>query len=214
MTNIEIRADDSVHIEGYVNAVERDSKIINIPNVGRCVEQIRAGAFEQALKAAPDVLILENHDTSRKLGSIKEGNLKLYEDNIGLRAITDIKDRDIAEKARLGKIRGWSFGFICSDEETEQRADNVPRRIVKALSLSEVSLIDGDNIPCYKGTLVEVRSEGDIIERRDNADEISVTEEKKPDYSYFDTVIRYHELTDKDFIHRSDREEKTSGEPV
>ena len=45
MTNIEIRADDSVHIEGYVNAVERDSKIINIPNVGRCVEQIRAGGF-------------------------------------------------------------------------------------------------------------------------------------------------------------------------
>ena len=80
MTNIEIRADDSVHIEGYVNAVERDSNIINIPNVGRGVEQIRAGSFEQALKTAPDVLILENHDTSRKLGSIKEGNLKLYED--------------------------------------------------------------------------------------------------------------------------------------
>ena len=181
---------------------------------GAALNRYARGAFEQALKTAPDVLILENHDTSRKLGSIKEGNLKLYEDNIGLRAITDIKDRDIAEKARLGKIRGWSFGFKCNDEETEQRADNVPRRIVKALSLSEVSLIDGDNIPCYNGTLVEVRSEGDIIERRDHNDEIHVTEEEKPDYSYFDAVIRYHELTDKDFIHRSDREEKTSGEPV
>lgn len=162
----EIRGNDSVHIEGYVNAVERDSKIINVPSVGRCVEQIKAGAFGNALRAAPDVAILENHDFSRKLGSISEGNLKLYEDNIGLRAVADITDPDTADKARRGLLKGWSFGFVCTDSEIEKRADNVPRRIVKGMSLSEVSLIDGAFTPCYSGTLVEVRSEGDIVEYR------------------------------------------------
>lgn len=209
MIKIEVRADDSVHIEGYVNAVERDSKVINVPSVGKCVEQIRAGAFENALNTAPDVLILENHNTARRLGSIKDGNLKLYEDNIGLRAIADISDNDIAEKARHGEIRGWSFGFICTDQEIEQRSGNVPRRIVKALSLSEVSLIDGNNIPCYKGTLVEVRAEGDIdiLEYRDGieestelvstnpGDDVENRAEETFDYdSYYDAVLRYLEL--------------------
>lgn len=194
MIKIEIRADDSVHIEGYVNAVERDSRIINVPTVGKCVEQIRAGAFENALNSAPDVLILENHNAARRLGSISEGNLKLYEDSIGLRAIADISDKDIAGKARRRELRGWSFGFICNDSEIEERAGNVPRRIVKALSLSEVSLIDGANVPCYNGTLVEVRAEGDIIEYRDCIEEnIETRTEEVPDYSYYDDVIRYHE---------------------
>ena len=47
---IELRADNSVHIEGYVNAVERDSNIINVPSVGRCVEQIRAGGVRQGAR--------------------------------------------------------------------------------------------------------------------------------------------------------------------
>lgn len=200
---IEIRADNSVHIEGYVNAVERDSNIINVPSVGRCVEQIRAGAFTQALNSGADVDILENH--SRKLGSISQGNLSLHEDNIGLRASTDITDADIVGKARRGELKGWSFGFVCTDSEIEKRAGNVPRRIVKALSLSEVSLIDGAYKPCYNGTLVEVRSEGDIIEYRGGIDdkiETNSTEiendveerSEKVDYSYYDALLRYHEL--------------------
>ena len=220
---IEIRADNTVHIEGYVNAVERDSNIINVPSVGRCVEQIRAGVFDKALSSGADVSILENHDNSRRLGSISEGNLKLYEDNIGLRAIADIVDADIADKARRKMLKGWSFGFICTENEIEQRAGNVPRRIVKGMMLSEVSLIDGDYKPCYNGTLVEVRSEGNFIEYRAGIDETvevnTPTESadtstdaeiapvdstadgedvenraEEPDYSYYDAMLRYLEL--------------------
>lgn len=220
---IEIRADNTVHIEGYVNAVERDSNIINVPSVGRCVEQIRAGVFDKALSSGADVSILENHDNSRRLGSISEGNLKLYEDNIGLRASADITDIEIVGKARRGELKGWSFGFICTDSEIEQRAGNVPRRIVKGMSLSEVSLIDGDYKPCYNGTLVEVRSEGNFIEYRAGIDETvevntptesvdtstdaenapvdSTTDgetvenrSETPDYSYYDAMLRYLEL--------------------
>ena len=195
---IEIRADNSVHIEGYVNAVERDSNIINVPSVGRCVEQIRAGAFGQALSSGADVAILENHDTARKLGSTSQGNLKLCEDNIGLRASADITDADIAGKARRGELKGWSFGFICTDSEIEQRAGNVPRRIVKELSLSEVSLIDGAYKPCYNGTLVEVRSEGNFMEYRSGVEgpiETIIEERAEEiDYSYYDALLRYCEL--------------------
>lgn len=49
--DIEIRADGTLHIEGYVNAVERDSKMVICPECGKCVEQIRAGAFGEALRA-------------------------------------------------------------------------------------------------------------------------------------------------------------------
>ena len=198
---VEVRA-DSVHIEGYVNAVERDSKIIDVQTIGKCVEQIRAGAFEQSLRDGEDVAILENHDINRKLGSVKEGNLKLYEDTIGLRAAADIYDNDIIDKARRGLIKGWSFGFVCKDDKVENRADNVPRRIVKALELKEVSLIDGNMMPCYAGTLVEVRgaepvewrdSEA-VVEIRAEAVENGADERAEPDYSYYDAVMQMLEL--------------------
>lgn len=219
---IEIRADNTVHIEGYVNAVERDSHIITVPSIGQCVEQIKAGVFDTALRAASDVMMLENHDETRRLGSISEGNLKLYEDNIGLRAIADIVDADIADKARRKMLKGWSFGFICTENEIEKRAGNVPRRIVKGMMLSEVSLIDGSMKPCYSGTSVEVRADGFIREFRaadDDNIEYSIldsvdtstdaenapvdstadgetveTRSEEPDYSYYDAMLRYLEL--------------------
>jgi hypothetical protein len=200
---VEVRA-DSVHIEGYVNAVERDSKIINVLPIGQCVEQIRAGAFGQALRDGVDVEILENHNFNRKLGSIAEGNLKLSEDTIGLRAAADIYDNDVIDKARRGLIKGWSFGFVCKDDKVENRADNVPRRIVNELDLKEVSLIDGNMTPCYVGTLVEVRGQ-ELVEIRDFVDdEIETVDETaegtaeeeraKPDYSYYDAVMQLLEL--------------------
>lgn len=80
---IEIRS-DSVVIDGYVNAVARDSRPMRDRVTGqRFVEQIVPGVFERALKRN-DVDLLLNHDISRKLGSTKT-NLTLYEDSIGLR---------------------------------------------------------------------------------------------------------------------------------
>ncbi|MGQ7189771.1 HK97 family phage prohead protease, partial [Escherichia sp. HC-CC] len=49
---------------------------------------------------------------NRKLGSIENGNLELYEDNIGLRAIATVTDEQVIEKARNKELRGWSFGFV------------------------------------------------------------------------------------------------------
>ena len=78
---IEIR-NDAVVIDGYVNAVARDSR--PIPSVrGKFVEQIVPKAFDRALSKSKNVDLLLNHDSNRKLGSTLEGNLELFEDNIG-----------------------------------------------------------------------------------------------------------------------------------
>ena len=47
---IELRS-DSVAIEGYVNAVERDSKPLSLGG-GIFVEKVQAGAFRRALERA------------------------------------------------------------------------------------------------------------------------------------------------------------------
>ena len=193
MLKCEIRADNTLHIEGYVNAVERDSKPVMVPSLGRCVEQVRAGVFGAALAENPDVELLENHDHSRKLGSTSDGVLTLSEDSIGLRASADISDPDMITKARTRQLKGWSFGFVTTSSEVENRADNIPRRVVTGMKLSEVSLIDGKYTPCYAGTLVEVRAVDDSAEMVEfRADEdIEIV-----DYSLGDEELRYNPYHD------------------
>lgn len=148
--------EDKVEIEGYVNAIERNSKPL-MSRIGRFIERICKGAFKKAIKRNDDVHILLNHDWNRDLGSTKQGNLELEEDNIGLHARATITDPDVVEKARKGDLVGWSFGFQDRDVEnsTEQ---GMPLRAVKDLDLFEVSILDRSRSPAYEGTLVSARS--------------------------------------------------------
>ena len=114
---------DYVEIEGYVNAIERNSKPL-MSRIGQFIERICKGAFDKALKRNDDVHILLNHDWERDLGSTKKGNLELHEDNIGLHARAKITDEEVIEKARAGQLVGWSFGF-------QDREDGVINSIEK-----------------------------------------------------------------------------------
>lgn len=150
---------DSVELDGYVNAVERLSKPLK-DRLGEFVERVKVGAFRRALERADDVRILLNHDWSRDLGGIKDGNLELHEDAIGLHARATITDKEVVEQARRGELRGWSFGF--TDRDVEQGEENgLTVRNVKDLDLYEVSLINRSRVPAYDGTLVAVRSADD-----------------------------------------------------
>lgn len=159
---IQIRA-DSVTIEGYVNAVERASKPLN-SRLGKFVEKICAGAFKRALGRAEDVRILLNHDWSKDLGGIKDGNLELEEDNIGLHARATITDPEVIKDARNGDLVGWSFGFDDVDvENSRDEETGLPFRKVKDLNLAEVSLLNRRKSPAYVGTLVNVRDDGSTV---------------------------------------------------
>lgn len=173
---INIRA-DSVEIEGYVNAIERNSKPL-WSRMGQFIERICKGAFKKALKRNDDVKILLNHDPKRELGSMKQGNLELEEDNIGLKARAIITDKEVIEKARNGDLVGWSFGF--TDREVENTIERgMPLRAVKDLNLEEVSILDRTKEPAYDGTLIMARDDDGELHFRgeDFIDDVSIREE-------------------------------------
>lgn len=171
---------DSVQISGYVNAVERKSKPL-WSRMGQFIERICKGAFKKALDRNGNVRILLNHDPNRDLGGQADGNLCLVEDNIGLHADATITDPETVEKAKQGKLVGWSFGFYDREVEVKRDEDGFPLRDVIDLDLEEVSLLDDNHIPAYDGTLVAVRSaESSIFYGDFSEDEINVREVEEP----------------------------------
>lgn len=160
---VEIRADNSVHIEGYVNVAERESRAVVTP-YGKVNELIEQGVFQRAIDSAEEIELMVDHD--RVIGSTKD-NLSLSEDAIGLRADLTTTDEEVVADAKAGKIKGWSFGFRKPVDTVEQRADKLPLRRISGLILDEVSLIINKN-PVYSATSVEVRAdnEEDVTEKR------------------------------------------------
>ena len=197
MMRINIR-EDQVEIEGYVNSIERKSKIL-MSRIGQFIERICKGAFKKALERNDNVRVLLNHNWCRDLGGTKEGNLELYEDNIGLHARATITDRDVIDKAREGSLIGWSFGF--KDREVENSVEQgIPIRDVRDLDLFEVSILDSTREPAYEGTLLSVRSNEEFqyygepflsdIEVRDQTVSASKSEKKEIDYSIYDKLLK------------------------
>lgn len=159
-----VHREDKVEIEGYVNAVERNSKPL-LSRMGKFIERICKGAFKRAIERNDDIHILLNHDWDRDLGSTKQGNLVLEEDSIGLKARAIITDPEVVEKAKNGDLVGWSFGF--SDVDVENGFENgMPTRAIKDLDLYEVSILDRQKIPAYEGNLITARSENETVQYR------------------------------------------------
>jgi HK97 family phage prohead protease len=124
------------------------------------------------------VLVLLNHDSNRVLATTKDGSAVLAEDNIGLRAEITITDTEVVQKARDGKLVGWSFGFIANDVEiTTEGKDEI--RTVTDLELLEVSILDDTKAPAYYGTSIEAREGGaKVVEIR--ADDFTQEQTAEP----------------------------------
>lgn len=149
---IELRSNEIV-LEGYVNAVARDSKVIKDKKGNSIVEQIEPGAFTRALNRNNEVELMFNH--KKVIGGQKLGNLELIEDNIGLKAKCTVTDSEVIKRAKANKLKGWSFGFVCKKEKYEEMKNGLKRRIIQELELLEVSILD--IIPAYEGTSIEQR---------------------------------------------------------
>ena len=169
---VEIRA-DKVIVEGYVNAVGRDSRVIPSPT-GDFVEQVTPKTFERALRSGNDIELRLNHD--RVLGSRNSGNLELREDSIGLYARAEVTDLETMEKAQKGELRGWSFGFFKKKDRLELLENGLHRRFLEEIELREVSILDSRRTPAYVGTSIEVRGqEESVLEQRGREDMPDVT---------------------------------------
>lgn len=193
---VSIRA-DSVVVEGYVNAIERNSKPL-MSRIGRFIERVCKGAFTKAIKRNDDIHILLNHDWNKDLGSTKQGNLELTEDAIGLHARAEITDKDVIEKAKNGELVGWSFGFTDREGGVKNLVENgMPVRAIEDLDLYEVSLLDKSKQPAYDGTLVTARSVEDNIEYHYRSEAliddvvIEVREEQPKQHENVDKDIDY-----------------------
>lgn len=190
-----IRA-DSVEIEGYVNAVGRDSRRMADEEGFPFVEQMEPGVFAKALNEADKVDCLLDHDENRVLADTN-GTLDLTEDSIGLHANVVVTDPEVVQSARDGKLRGWSFGFVPLDTKDDYSIDAGKRSIITELKLREVSIIDDKMIPCYAGTSIHTRADGgtdkvcyrafdnDVIYRAFDGAETT----EKVDYTPYDEII-------------------------
>lgn len=182
---VEVRS-NSIVVDGYVNAVARDSYPIYSQRK-KFIEQINQGTFADALKRNSKVRMLFNHDNNREIG-MNGKNVQLVEDNIGLRVHATIDDAEVIEAAKNGELRGWSFGFR---NPVSKWVEDEPydRRYIESLDLIEVSLLTKQ--PAYRATTVEVRGEEEVeLRDADATVEVSAIEEeqkqedaKVPDYS-------------------------------
>ncbi len=188
---VEVR-NGKILIDGYVNAVERESKVL-YDTRGQFIEKIRSGVFQKALEKADNVRVLLDHEQDRELADTKSGKARLFEDNIGLRAIVEIDDAEVIQKAKENKLRGWSFGFLCNKEDRKMNEDGIEERIVRDLDLLEVSIIDDKKYPAYIGTSIEMRDDGVKVAeyRNEKFSEITIKEDvpnekEKIDYSEYE----------------------------
>lgn len=173
---------DTVHLEGYVNAVERESRELppNMAPEGRTdkpfYEVVHAGVFSESMHREPDVGFMFNHQ--RWLGSAGGGEINLKEDSIGLFCSADTSDPEVVTAARAGKLRGWSFGFANETDAWKDGEDGKRRRYLSKLDLREVSILT--ETPAYIATTVSVRGDSTdtvTVQYREYAEEVTTAEE-------------------------------------
>lgn len=157
-STIELREgdQDGRTISGY--AIKWDMRSHTMGYFSRFKEQFKKGAFTDSL-SRDDQRALWSHDTSKVLGRTKNGTLRLYEDDIGLRFELDLPNNtqgnDAYESIKRGDVDGVSFGFRMRKEEwDESDPDNIIRTIKQA-DLFEISPV---GFPAYPDSQVAARS--------------------------------------------------------
>lgn len=143
-------------LTGY--AVKWEMKSVPMGYFKRFKEQFRRGAFTESL-TNDDQKALWSHDTSKVLGRTKNGTLRLFEDEVGLRFELDLPDTTLGDDAyksiKRGDVDGVSFGFsMLTQEWDEADLDNVVRTVIKA-KLLEISPVA---FPAYPDSQVAARS--------------------------------------------------------
>lgn len=191
MSTIEIRG-NSVFIEGYVNGVQRESKVLTDSKGTPFIEVIAEKTFAKALERAKNIDFLVNHDKSFKIGSTSEKNVNLFEDAIGLRIKAMVDDDYITRRIKQGSAKGFSFGFHPIEQETDtSHKDGIQRRTIKNMELIEVSLLI-DVEPAYFATTIETRNknnESSMLEIRTGDIFTGKNVIEIPDYSIYESNL-------------------------
>ena len=164
---------NGLELEGYINVTERPSEILR-DNDGQFIEVVKRGCWKRALSSGNTVDLLYNHNPNRKIGDNKT-NLELMEDSIGLKFRALIDDPDIIAKAKEGKLKNCSFGFI-PKRTSKEFIGGIEHRNLYEIELYEVSLLDIP--PAYSGCSIYKRDlEGSTEEYETRSIALEVVEE-------------------------------------
>lgn len=180
--------DDSKVITGYALKFGEPSK-----DLGGFVEVITAEALKEV--DLSNVVLLQGHDYSKPLASVKAGTLKLEVDEIGLKFEATLTDtsyaKDVYENIKAGIVDAMSFGFevgIDSFEENEE--GTVTRSIENMKALHEISIV---TVPAYDSTNVQVstRSYTKFIEgKEENNMKLKTLTKDNTEVRSFENYIR------------------------
>lgn len=145
---------DGQKIIGYAVIFDTPSQ-----DLGGFVEVIESRAVDRTLTERLDVVALADHDSSKPLGRVSAGTLRLTKDARGLRVEIDPPNttaaRDVLESVRRGDTRGMSFTFtvVRPHGERFEARGHVPTRIISDMTIREVST---HVFPAYANTDLEV----------------------------------------------------------
>lgn len=182
MLKIELR-NNCVHISGYVNAVERESRVLH-DSSGEFVEVMKQGVFRRALERNSDVGLMFNHTRA-----LHAENMNLTEDSIGLKIDVDVSDAEVIQNAQDGKLTGFSFGFRCLQSNFEER-DGLPKlRNVTDIDLIEVSILNCT--PAYFATELTARG---LIEQRGETTDVEIDDTEIKSLGQLNTYKQHFEF--------------------
>jgi HK97 family phage prohead protease len=160
-------------------------------DLGGFVEEIHPNAFDEQLRAVPDVRALWNHDANQvPLGRTKSGTLRLSTDKTGLLYEIDPPDtqvaRDLMESMARGDVDQSSFGFYCIEESWREGPSGTYIRTVLKAELFDVSPV---TFPAYpdatSGVRASLRNAPAALRskvKRDDLDDDTVCDPDSPDY--------------------------------
>ncbi len=167
---LEVRAaaegEESRTIGGY--AVKYNTPVLIRDRWGdKYLEEIAAGCFDESLSRCKEdgseIKALWNHDTSKPLGSTKNGTLRFNtKDTTGLNYDIDLPNNtwgnDIRESVQRGDVDGSSFGFICTEDvwsKVQHDGEEIYKRSIVKAELREVSPC---TFPAYDSSKISCRS--------------------------------------------------------
>jgi uncharacterized protein len=128
-------------------------------NLGGFVEVVESRAVTDTLSGKPDILMLNNHNSSEVLSRTASGTLKLSTDSVGVRFSASLDTRstyanNLAIAVERGDIRGCSFGFETLQDAWSNENGTLLRSLQK-INVSEISICSN---PAYPQTAVSIRS--------------------------------------------------------
>ena len=124
-------------------------------DLGGFIEVLEPGAFEEALRANPDVALLYNHDDATVMARTTAGNLELSEDERGLRvwARVDMNDPDVSRmvgKMNAGVVSQMSFRFTLNKGGDDwDMTGGTPVRTIKRGGIKRLYEVTVTPFPAY-----------------------------------------------------------------